>query len=81
MTRRVKVVWQDSRVPTAHWQWRSEMSSPRIVEITTLGFLIKKTKRLVVIAHSISRKDLDGDFQMIGMMEIPRRSVISIERI
>ncbi len=79
--RRVRVVWQDSRLPTSSWQWQSELPSARIVEIVSVGFVVKDTKRVLQLAQSISRKDQDGDRMVLGLIEIPQRAIIERENL
>ena len=64
----VKIVWNDSA--SYHgWQSKQEVEEigAKLEEVVTIGFLIKETKQVYVIAHST-----DYDKSYCGVLEIPK---------
>lgn len=68
----VTVTWVDSA--TCHgWIPRAEPVSP--LECQSVGYLVKRTKKKVVLAHS------KNDGQWCGVIAIPRSAVTSVSRL
>jgi hypothetical protein len=67
----VKVKWQDSCGSTRYWDPGVEKPD----NITTVGYLHKKTKNELVIMQS------KGEDSLGGVMVIPRSTVKSIKRL
>ena len=71
----VAVRWCDSH-DIAPGEWITEGEVDPGMEVLTVGHLISKTKRHVVIAHSVAD---NGDLR--GCFVIPRSSVLSFRRL
>ena len=67
----IKVTWEDSRNPAAGWRFLKGLETPGICLCVTVGYLVKKTKKKLVLAQSLTR-----DNQVNGLTTIPRRCVI-----
>ena len=70
-----RIVWEDSAGPLGG-VWHDEDEDVDTVTVTTVGYLVKKTKRRIVIAHSRH----DGG-QLGGVLAIPRSAVRSMKRL
>ncbi len=77
----VIVRWEDSAQPIPRWQHLSELALPDIVECATVGWLIRDDGKVKVVAQSIGGINADDNMQASGVMAIPARCVISIERL
>lgn len=67
----VSVVWDDAEADTG-WD---KVSTPKEALVLTVGFLIKKTRKHIVIAGSVTT----GEFNTNQRMQIPRAMIQSIE--
>lgn len=77
----VIVRWEDSAQPVARWQHLAEMDMPEVVECATVGWLIRDDDKVKVVAQSMGGINTDDNIQTSGVMAIPARCVISIERL
>lgn len=75
LARLVQIEWVDSRQPTAAWQRVSDLDHLREGRCTSVGFLIRETKDVKVLACSIA--DHDDDPQAAGVFVIPTAAVLS----
>jgi hypothetical protein len=76
----VLVEWQDSRHPSGIWEWLDECEEPKALKCLTVGWLLKKTKDVLLIAQSLG--DVSGErTQFTGAMEIARRQIIRMEEV
>jgi hypothetical protein len=75
MDRQVEVVeWIDPYSDDDEWTTIEKI----VVDIPTvysIGFVVKETKDVLVIAHSFGRKAGDKDAECCGMMIIPKRAI------
>lgn len=69
----VIVKWVDSCSPERYWNWEVDGKPDHIV---TVGFVVKKTKKIVVICASYGSGGSKG-----GFMTIPRCSIKSMKRL
>ena len=67
----VLVKWHDAVNATMAWQTNVE-----VCPITTIGFLIKKDRRQVIVAHSMSE---DGQFA--GRFAIPLGMLVEVREL
>ncbi len=65
----VYIMWNDS-TSWAGWQ-KLPLKDEKMSKIETIGFVIKETKKKIIIAHSIS--DIGN---AIGVLAIPKGSII-----
>lgn len=74
----IEIVWEDSRSPNVGWQFTKEADMPDICKCKTVGYLIEKTKKKVVVAQNVG--DLHSNqVQVNGLMTIPMRCVIHMK--
>lgn len=73
----VEITWEDSRQPSVGWEFVKEADIPDICECKTVGYIVKQTKRKMVVAQSIG--DLQSKkMQVNGLTTIPMRCVSRI---
>lgn len=77
----VIVRWEDSAQPVPRWQHLADLEMPQIVECATVGWLIRDDDKVKVVAQSMGGINTDDNIQTSGVMAIPARCVISIERL
>lgn len=77
----VIVRWEDSAQPVARWQHLADMDMPDTVECATVGWLIRDDDKVKVVAQSMGGINTDDNIRTSGVMAIPARCVISIERL
>ena len=70
----VRVTWLDSAI-IEEWTPVAELPQTRFKKIETLGWLIRKTKEMLVVAAHVGKQP----DQVSGAMFIPMGSVILIE--
>jgi len=65
------VKWEDSKQPTSGWVFSNEIPHPSIVHAETVGFVVKETYHVLVLAQTVANIDL-ADEQVNGCMQIPK---------
>lgn len=78
----VLIRWEDSRQPTSSWVRLSDLGSDHTpVLCASVGWLIRDTSEVKVLCQSMGDIDCDDDMQASGVMVIPARCVLSVERL
>jgi hypothetical protein len=77
--RLVIIRWQDSRQPCGQWRYLATLPESKPVEVASVGWLVKDTADVKVIAQNIGDLAFPENAQASGIMTIPTRCVISIE--
>ena len=65
------VRWRDSKQPTIGWVFSDEIPTPSIIHAETVGFIVKETDDILVLAQSAANVDM-VDAQVNGCMQIPK---------
>jgi hypothetical protein len=77
----VIIRWQDSAQPIPAWRHLSQLPATRAIECATVGWLLKDDADVKVLCQSVGDLDSPQNAQASGIMTIPTRCVISIERL
>src|SRR5258705_4193756 len=77
----VIIRWQDSAQPLPSWQYLSALPRTRPIECATVGWLLKDDDDIKVICQSVGDLDNPKNAQASGIMTIPARCVLSIEKL
>ena len=77
----VIIRWQDSAQPLSSWQYSSALPQTRAIECATVGWLLKDDDDVKVICQSIGDLESPKNAQASGIMTIPARCVLSIEKL
>ena len=77
----VIIRWQDSAQPLPSWQYLSALPRTRPVECATVGWLLKDDDDIKVVCQSVGDLDNPTNAQASGIMTIPARCVLSIEKL
>jgi hypothetical protein len=77
----VIIRWQDSAQPIPAWKHLSQLPATRAIECATVGWLLKDDDDVKVLCQSVGDLDSPQNAQASGIMTIPTRCVISIERL
>ncbi|MGZ5890384.1 MAG: hypothetical protein ACXWJS_07300 [Hyphomicrobium sp.] len=77
----VIIRWQDSRQPCGHWRFLSALPETSAVEVATVGWLVKNTADVVVVCQNVGDLAHPEKAQASGIMTIPTRCVLSVERL
>jgi hypothetical protein len=77
--RLVIIRWQDSRQPCGQWRYLKALPDQRPVEVASVGWLLKDTDEVKVLAQNIGDLAHPENAQASGIMTIPTRCVLSIE--
>jgi hypothetical protein len=77
----VIIRWQDSAQPIPSWRHLSQLPATRAIECATVGWLLKDDADVKVLCQSVGDLDNPLNAQASGIMTIPARCVISIERL
>jgi hypothetical protein len=77
----VIIRWQDSAQPLPSWQYLSALPRTRPIECATVGWLLKDDDEIKVICQSVGNLDNPNSAQASGIMTIPARCVLSIEKL
>ncbi|WP_072396351.1 hypothetical protein [Hyphomicrobium sp. CS1GBMeth3] len=79
--RLVIIRWQDSRQPCGKWRYLSDLSEPKPVEVASVGWLVRDTDEVKVLCQNIGDLGSPDNAQASGIMTIPTRCVLSIEKL
>jgi hypothetical protein len=77
----VIIRWQDSAQPLPSWQYLSALPRTRPIECATVRWLLKDDDDIKVICQSVGDLDNPKNAQASGIMTIPARCVLSIEKL
>ena len=77
----VIIRWHDSGQPLPSWQYLSALPQTRVIECATVGWLLKDDEEIKVICQSVGDLASPQNAQASGIMTIPARCVLSIERL
>jgi hypothetical protein len=77
----VIVRWLDSRQPCGQWRYLSALPEARPVEVASVGWLVKDTAEVKVICQNVGDLDHPEKAQASGIMTIPTRCVIAVEKL
>ena len=77
----VIIRWQDSAQPLPSWQYLAALPKTRAIECATVGWLLKDDDDVKVICQSVGDLDNPKNAQASGIMTIPARCVLSIEKL
>ena len=79
--RLVIIRWQDSRQPCGQWRYLSALPDATPVEVASVGWLVKDTAEVKVLCQNIGDLAHPEKAQASGIMTIPTRCVLSVERL
>jgi hypothetical protein len=77
----VIIRWLDSRQPCGQWRYLSTLPEARPVEVATVGWLLQDTADVKVVCQNVGDLDNPDKAQASGIMTIPTRCVLSVERL
>jgi hypothetical protein len=77
----VIIRWLDSAQPLPSWQYLSALPQTRPIECATVGWLLKDEADIKVICQSVGDLENPRNAQASGIMTIPARCVLSIEKL
>jgi hypothetical protein len=77
----VIIRWQDSRQPCGHWRFLSALPETSAVEVATVGWLVKNTADVMVVCQNVGDLAHPEKAQASGIMTIPTRCVLSVEKL
>jgi hypothetical protein len=77
----VIIRWQDSRQPCGHWRFLSALPETSAVEVATVGWLVKNSADVMVVCQNVGDLGHPEKAQASGIMTIPTRCVLSVERL
>ena len=77
----VIIRWLDSAQPLPSWQYLSALPLTRPIECATVGWLLKDDDDIKVICQSVGDLENPKNAQASGIMTIPARCVLSIEKL
>lgn len=76
----VIISWVDSCQSEGAWQFLSDFSAQKPMEVTSVGWLIQDDDVCKVLAQSLAHRT-DDDVQSAGRKVIPSKCVVKIERL
>jgi hypothetical protein len=77
----VIIRWHDSRQPCGQWRFLSALPESKPVEVATVGWLLKDTADVKVVCQNVGDLTNPAHAQASGIMTIPTRCILSIERL
>jgi len=77
----VIIRWQDSRQPSGHWRYLSVLPAAKPVEVATVGWLLQDDAEVKVVCQNVGDLEHPDKAQASGIMTIPTRCVLSVERL
>jgi hypothetical protein len=79
--RLVIIRWQDSRQPCGKWRYLSSLPEQKPVEVASVGWLVTDTHDVKVLAQNVGDLGSPENAQASGIMTIPTRCVLSVEKL
>lgn len=76
----VLIKWEDSRQPVSNWKWASDFDDASPIMCFSVGWLIKDTKEIKLLAPNMGDRQDDGA-QVSGVIQIATSCVKRISRI
>ena len=77
----VIIRWLDSAQPLPSWQYLSALPQTRAIECATVGWLLRDDADLKVVCQSVGDLASPQNAQASGIMTIPARCILSIEKL
>ena len=77
----VLIRWQDSRQPSGQWRYLASLPKTTPVEVATVGWLLRDDDDVKVVCQNVGDIHHPDSAQASGIMTIPARCVLSIERL
>lgn len=77
----VLIRWHDSRQPCGQWRFISALPETSPVEVATVGWLLKSDDEVKVVCQSVGDLHNPANAQASGIMTIPTRCILSMERL
>ncbi len=77
----VIIRWQDSRQPCGKWRYLSSLPDQKAVEVASVGWLVTDNDDVKVLAQNVGDLAHPENAQASGIMTIPTRCVLSIEKL
>jgi hypothetical protein len=77
----VIVRWEDSAQPIAKWQHLSSFEPTGIILCASVGWKIHDADGVVALAPNMGAIDDATNIQASGVIHIPKRCIISIEKL
>lgn len=69
------VQWEDSSQPSS-WVWLKSTDTYAVTTVRSVGWVVRETDDVLVLAPSLSRPDEDGDVQALGVIRVPKRAIV-----
>lgn len=77
----VLIRWHDSRQPCGQWRFISALPETKPVEVATVGWLLRSDDEVKVVCQSVGDLHNPTNAQASGIMTIPARCILSMERL
>jgi hypothetical protein len=77
----VLIRWVDSRQPSSKWCYLADVGEQQALECGTVGWLLQDGPDAKVVCQSVGDLGDPDHAQASGIMTIPARCVLSIERL
>lgn len=77
----VFVEWEDSAQPTPSWGFLSDFEAGSAVRCASVGWLIHDGDDVKALAANMGAIRGDGGLQVSGVIRIPARCVVRVERL
>jgi hypothetical protein len=77
----VIIRWLDSAQPISAWRHLHDLPHTKPIECATVGWLLKDDDEVKVVCQSVGDLKSPKNAQASGIMTIPARCVLSVERL
>lgn len=75
----VLIEWEDSRIPASGWSRTSNMESPKVTKVISVGFVLEDREDCLLLASNVGDiDDEDNDPQAVGGIVIAKRQITRI---
>jgi hypothetical protein len=74
----VQILWLDSNQPIGSWRWMEEIGADSVTCVS-VGFLLKDTPEVKIIALSLGSNDGKKADQAAGVQTIPSAAVLDMK--
>jgi len=77
----VWIEWEDSGQAIPQWQWLDNLEAPTATKCITVGFLVLDDEQVKAVAVSLGDGNDPETAQVSGVVTIPSRCIVQMERL
>lgn len=73
------ISWEDSAIGHHGWQAITDVKKPAVCRIASVGWIVKRTKKALILAQNVGGLDGRATGQVSNLIHIPASCILSEE--